>query len=149
MRPQWLLAVALAFALGGCARLASNQAASEPAPASAEPAAPAADQSRPVVSSDGFKGEIIGYPAPGSKFSRVAIGMPIREVEDRIGSPSDTAAHITGKAFIPFYFGGDTSMTELFYKGEGQLSFTPANFGSSDLRLERIIVNRNEIGYAH
>jgi hypothetical protein len=141
MRAFWCLAVVLAVA--GCAAGGSN------APARQSGASSAAAAGQRVKAADGFEGEIIGRPAPGSKFSRVTIGMPIREVEDLIGQPNDVAGHITGKAFIPFYFGGDTSMTEAFYKGEGQLSYVPANFGSSAMRLERIIVDPNEAGYAH
>lgn len=143
MRAHWFLAVILVLA--GCAAGGSNT----PARQSGASQATSSGGGQRVKSADGFEGEIIGRPPPGSKFSRVAIGMAMREVEDRIGQPSDVAGHITGKAFIPFYFGGDTSMTEAFYKGEGQLSYVPANFGSSAMRLERIIVDPNEAGYAH
>lgn len=143
MRAFWMMAAALA--LVGCAAGGSNTSAR---PSGATQAASTAGAQK-VKSADGFEGEIIGRPAPGSKFSRVSIGMPMRQVEDLIGPPTDTAGHITGKAFIPFYFGGDTSMMEAFYKGEGQLSYVPANFGNSAMRLERIIVDPNEAGYAH
>lgn len=131
-------AVCLLLALAACAR---GQQAS--------PAAASTGNDHEVVGQNGTKGEVIGTPAPGSKFSRVQVGMPMRQVTDLIGQPNDTAGHITGKAFIPFYFGGDTSMTETFYKGEGQLSFAADTIGSSALKLVRIIVDPTEQGYAH
>jgi hypothetical protein len=54
-----------------------------------------------------WEGEITGKPAPGSKFTQLQIGMPMRQVMDLIGQPSDQGAYITGKAWIPFYFGSD------------------------------------------
>ncbi len=105
--------------------------------------------SQTVTGIGGTRGEIIGTPRPGSKFSRVQIGMPLRQVTDTIGEPTDTAAHITGKAFIPFYFGGDSALFEAFYKGEGQLSFASDTIGNSAQKLVRIIVDPNEQGYAH
>lgn len=94
-------------------------------------------------------GTIIGTIRPGSKFSRVQIGMGLKQVQDIIGVPDDHSTHITGKAFIPFYFGGDTYMMELYYKGEGQLSFAPTALGSGIDTLVRIINDPSEAGYAH
>ena len=54
-----------------------------------------------------YEGEITGNPAPGSKFSQLKIGMGFRQVQDIAGPPTDQGAYITGKAFIPFYFGSD------------------------------------------
>jgi len=130
--------------LAGCAARQSTAPASAPAPASSTPG------STTVKSPDGSTtGEMIGTPSPGSKFSRVRIGMALRQVQDLIGQPNDVASHITGKAFIPFYFGGDTTMTELFYKNEGQLSFAAPTIGSTAVQLIRIVVNPSEQGYAH
>jgi len=75
--------------------------------------------------------------------------MPMRQVTDLIGQPTDTDAHITGKVFIPFYFGGDTSQVEVFYKNEGHLTFTGAHFAAAPNRLSEIHVNPAETGYAH
>jgi hypothetical protein len=137
-------ALVAVLVLAGCAGQGGGMQAG-PAPAGGRQAA--ADQV--VTGQNGVRGDIIGTPAPGSKFSRVRIGMPMKQVEDLIGPPSDTAGHITGKAFIPFYFGGDTHMLEAFYRGEGQLSYAPANFGTSAYQLVRIIVDPSEQGYAH
>lgn len=83
---------------------------------------------RVVKSKDGtIEGEIIGKPAPKSKFAKLQIGMTPEEVEKLIGKADDTDTHTTGKAFIPFHFGGDKRRMEAFYKHEGQLTFSNTN----------------------
>jgi len=109
-----------------------------------------ANAPRKVKSMDGsFDGEMVGTPAPGSKFARVQIGMHLRQVEDLIGRADDTDSHITGKQFIPFYFGGDMHRLEAFYKGEGVLTFSPEHLGGDANRLIKITVDPSETGYAH
>jgi len=56
---------------------------------------------------DGWEGEIIGNPAPGSKFGQLKIGMSSKQAMDIAGTPTDQSSCITGKAFIPFFFGSD------------------------------------------
>jgi hypothetical protein len=92
---------------------------------------------------------LVGTPAPGSKFAKLDIGMPMKEVFDLIGAPTDTSANVTGKAFIPFYFGGDSVRSVAYYRGEGQLVFTRKNIGTSTFRLYAIRVDPSESGYAH
>jgi hypothetical protein len=75
-------------------------------------------------------------PTPGSPFSKLKIGMSRRQVEQLIGFPDHTSSHITGKQFIPFYFGGDTRRTEASYKGQGILTYdNNSRFGSTDTLL--------------
>jgi hypothetical protein len=76
-----------------------------------------------------FSGEITGIPAPGSRFTQLQIGMGMRQVEDIVGRPTDQGAYITGKAFIPFYFGSDRTRFELIYKGQGRLIFAGGGVG--------------------
>lgn len=105
--------------------------------------------SRTVKSVDGsFDGEMIGTPAVGSKFSRVKIGMRSAEIERMIGPPDDSEGHITGKQFIPFFFGGDTHRREAFYKGEGILTYSPQHMGGEPNTLIRIIADPTESGVA-
>jgi predicted small lipoprotein YifL len=95
-----------------------------------------------------FEGEITGVPVAGGRFSQLQIGMGIRQVMDICGPPSDQGAYITGKAFIPFYFGSDRSRYELFYKGQGRLIFAGGavgNYGGGNLVW--IINSANESGY--
>jgi len=77
-----------------------------------------------------YEGEITGIPAPNSKFTQLQIGMGMRQVTDIAGPPTDQGAYITGKAFIPFYFGSDRHRYELIYKGEGRLIFAGGSFGN-------------------
>ena len=102
-----------------------------------------------VVGRNGVEGEINGTVVRGSKFSQVQIGMGATEVESIIGKPDDTDSHITGKQFIPFYFGGDGSREEAFYRGQGQLTYTHTSIGSTQLVLIGITVDPTERGFAH
>lgn len=76
-----------------------------------------------------WEGEITGKPAPGSKFTKLKIGMPMKEVTDLIGQPTDQGAYVTGKAWIPFYFGSDRHRYEMIYKGQGRLIFAGGSMG--------------------
>ena len=94
-----------------------------------------------------WQGEIAGVPAASSRFTKLKIGMPQKQVTDLIGEPTDQGAYVTGKAFIPFYFGSDKSRWEMVYKGQGRLIFSnQAGFGSG-FYLTWIIHNANEPGY--
>jgi len=88
-----------------------------------------------------------GTPAPGSKFAKLKMGMPMSEVVALIGPPTSQTTHTTGKSFIPFYHGGDTYRTEYFYKHEGQLTFSPAAMGDSNLLLIFMRVDTKNSGY--
>ncbi|GAA5167390.1 hypothetical protein [Viridibacterium curvum] len=95
------------------------------------------------------EGEITGKPAKTSKFTRLKIGMTMNEVTKAIGQPSDQGTYITGKAFVPFYFGSDRYRYELVYKGQGRLIFAgEGGFGWSwgNGTLIWIIHNANEAG---
>ena len=145
------LALAL-VALGGCA---SQQTAQTPVPATPAPSAPnqqspaatapknATEAGRSAKSQDGsFEGEVVGNPAPGSKFSKVKIGMSFREVTRLIGAPDDMQRYETGKRWIPFYFGNDAQRVETLYRKEGCLTFTGGNvFGGGGEQLIRIQVD--------
>ena len=61
---------------------------------------------------------------PGSKFSKIKLGLTQIQVREMIGKPNKENTHSSGKQFIPFYFGEDRSqVTEYFYKNEGILRF--------------------------
>jgi hypothetical protein len=95
-----------------------------------------------------YDGEITGIPAPNSKFTQLKIGMGFRQVQDLAGPPTDQGAYITGKAFIPFYFGSDRTRSEFVYKGQGRLIFAGGSFGDlSGGNLIWIINCATEPGY--
>ena len=102
---------------------------------------------RKVKTKEGLEGEIVGMPAAKSKFAKLQIGMPQRQVEDLIGAPSDMKTYVTGKAWIPFYFGKDTYRFETFYKHEGRLTFEGGGITGSSGKLIRITVDTSEDGY--
>lgn len=100
-----------------------------------------------VTGRGGWEGEITGKPFPGSKFTKLEIGMPRDEVERIVGPPTDEGAYVTAKAFIPFYYGSDTNRVELAYKGQGRLVFAhDGSWGPGTYYLTWIIYNENDSG---
>lgn len=68
-----------------------------------------------------------GTPAPpDSPLAKVTAGMHPREVEAILGPPDGESAYVTGKAFIPFYYGRDRSRQAYFYKAVGRVVFQGA-----------------------
>ena len=96
-----------------------------------------------------WEGEITGKPFPGAKFAKLKIGMSRAQVDDLIGKPTDEGAYISGKAFIPFYFGSDRVRFQLAYKGQGRLVVaSDAGFGTTaGGHLTWIIYGPTESGY--
>jgi hypothetical protein len=98
-----------------------------------------------------WEGEIVGTPV--AKFAQLQIGMGSRQVMDICGPPTDQGAYITGKAFIPFYFGSDRTRFELIYKGQGRLIFAGGGGYAGDWsaygggNLIWIINSASESGY--
>lgn len=83
-----------------------------------------------VKSKDGsFDGEIYGTIPASSKWSKLQIGMHQSEVERIIGVSRNVRAYVTGKAFIPFYFGSDSHRYEVVYPGQGSVAYTGGSFG--------------------
>jgi hypothetical protein len=103
---------------------------------------------RTVKGINDFEGEITGNPAKNSKFTGLQIGMSLRQATDIAGPPTDQGVYMTGKAWIPFYFGGDRHRFEMTYKGQGRLIFAGGSMGDfSSGNLIWIIHNANESGY--
>jgi hypothetical protein len=94
-----------------------------------------------------WEGEITGKPAPGSKFTQIKIGMPMKQVMDIVGQPTDQGAYITGKAFIPFFWGSDRYRYELVYKGQGRLVFAGSSGFDTSASLIWVIHSAAEQGY--
>ena len=85
---------------------------------------------------------------PTSDFSKIGLGWSQKRVHDTIGSPTDTRNYITGKAFIPFYFGSDNARVEDLYKGEGRIIYAGGSgIGSQGYTVFKIIYDPNESGY--
>lgn len=83
-----------------------------------------------MKSKDGtFEGEVYGTIPPGSKWARLQIGMHQSEVERILGVTANIRAYVTAKAWIPFYFGGDSHRYEAVYAGQGSVAYTGGSFG--------------------
>ena len=51
------------------------------------------------------------------------------EVERILGATPNIRAYVTGKAFIPFYYGTDRHRYEAVYAGQGSVAYTGGSFG--------------------
>ncbi len=143
-RNNWIISAVCLIFLFGCASWQKAETTKTKLP---QTSVEAKADIRAVKSADGLiNGEIVGTPAPDSKFSQLQIGMTLVQVENLIGRPNDTDSRITGKQYQPFYFGGDTQRTEAFYKGEGQLTFSNIHPDSAADTLIRIIVKPDASG---
>ena len=153
----------MALAMAGCAQTGRSAPSTETRPA-AQPTTVAAgmnangevvDSSKVGAGSgqkvkgiNNWEGEITGKPAPRSQFTKLQVGMSMRQVSDLAGAPTDRGAYITGKAWIPFYFGSDRHRYELVYKNQGRFIFAGCSLGNfTGGNLIWIIHNRNEPGY--
>ena len=149
MRSRFFLAIAVilsVFMLIGCQTMKKSESTTAPTPAPA-PAASSGDTQK-VKGINNWEGEITGKPAPGSKFTKLKIGMGLKQVTDLIGQPTDQGAYVTGKAWIPFYYGSDRYRHEMVYKGLGRLIFAGGSAGDySAGNLITIIHNAKESGY--
>jgi hypothetical protein len=64
-----------------------------------------------------------------------------------LGPPTDQETTVTGKAFIPFYFGGDATVTRMHYKGLGRVYVSgAAAFGGGE-RVLKIAYDPQESGF--
>ncbi len=169
-RPRCALAAVSLAALfvAGCGSMPIGSGSSS-APSPAPAAAPAGPKVGPGMNAAGevvdsskveagygqkvkgrgdWEGEITGKPKPGAPFTKLQIGMSMKEVTDLVGQPTDSGAYMTGKAWIPFYFGSDRHRFEMVYKGQGRLIFAGGSLGNfTGGNLIWIIHNSSEGGY--
>ncbi|HHJ38540.1 MAG: hypothetical protein AXA67_08235 [Methylothermaceae bacteria B42] len=131
----------------GCATQGSsgsNQSAAKEAPVAQ------ADKSSAKIqrgtSPTDFSSEDIPANSP---FAKVKKGMSEGRVYDLIGQPSEIKTYLTGKTWIPFYFGPDTHRKEALYKGQGRIVFTPSGaLGTGVYKVFKVIYDPTEDGYA-
>ena len=129
-----LLSVAFFFAL--------NAACSHPHPQSGDQStAKSGTQADP---NDSHKGN---PPPANSPLAKIQVGMTDTEVRKILGEPDDANGYITGKAFIPYYSGPDTSRTDWLYKGKGRVVFSRNRY-SGTLKVVRVDYNPSESGVA-
>ena len=83
-------------------------------------------------------------PPAGSALSKVELGWTDTQVRKQLGEPDNSNAYMTGKAWIPFYYGPDTHRTDWMYKGKGRVVFS-RNRWSGALKVIRVLYNPNEL----
>jgi uncharacterized protein YgiM (DUF1202 family) len=88
-----------------------------------------------------------GSPAPaGSKLAQVDLGMSEAEVTNILGEPTSRDNYQTGKAWIPYYYGSDTSRLDYKYENLGVVVFGRNRY-SGKTRVIRVDYDPNEDGY--
>jgi hypothetical protein len=130
-----------ALGLAGCANKGGGTAAApaeQSAPAQKAPAQQAAP-AKPAPTK--------GAPAPaGSKLAKVQKDMSPEQVREIMGAPTSEKSYVTGKAFIPYYYGADAGTnTEWAYKGVGRVVFGVNKYTRST-RVIRIDYDPTEDG---
>jgi hypothetical protein len=129
---RWIVVGTCALVLAGCAERASRPAernAAAPPPADATANAPTP-------------------PPPGTPLARITKGMAMSDVAQILGQPTDQNQYVTGKAFIPFYYGDDVSRIEWHYKGLGRVVFTGGGaWGQRGGQVEWVDYDPKETGY--
>jgi hypothetical protein len=93
-----------------------------------------------------------GDPGPATTarpgdFSVVRHGMSMEEVVDLIGPPTATTSRVTGKAWAPFYYGGDTARMFALYKGRGRIVFSNDSRYAPVWRVIEVVEDPRESGY--
>ena len=124
-REKTALAAAVSIAvLVGCAHRNDGQ----PAPASSSSAKSAPAQQQAATAAK---------PIPkGHPFAKIQEGMSDSDVKKILGDPSDRHDYVTGKAFIPYYYGSDTSRSDWIYKGKGHVVFVRNRYTNNLTVLE-------------
>jgi hypothetical protein len=84
-------------------------------------------------------------PPAGSPLCKVDSGMSDSEVRKVLGEPDRTNGYMTGKAWIPFYHGPDTTRSDWTYNGQGRVVFSRNRY-SGNLKVVRVIYNPDESG---
>jgi hypothetical protein len=130
MRSSVIAMLVLSVSLAACAERAAQPDRQATAPAAAE------SKAAPVP------------PPPDSPLAKVHKGMRMGQVAEILGQPTDQNQYVTGKAFIPWYYGDDVSRVEWHYKGVGRVYFTGGGaFGQGGGEVEWVEYDPQESGY--
>jgi outer membrane protein assembly factor BamE (lipoprotein component of BamABCDE complex) len=79
-----------------------------------------------------------------SPLAKINIGMSDANVRGILGEPTKQNAYMTGKGWIPFYYGPDTSRTDYVYKGIGRVVFSRNKY-SGLLKVIDALYNPSEL----
>lgn len=135
MRAQWRLVAIAAFALASFACANAGGGGGGDASAATADAKPAA-----------AKQAVSDTPIPaGHPLAKVEKGMSDDQVVAILGQPDHRNHYMTGKAWIPYNFGGGDKMrSDFIYKGKGRVVFTQ-NQWSGRLSVIKVVYDPNEM----
>lgn len=85
-------------------------------------------------------------PIPGTPLARVELGMSESQVRKIIGEPTSQKNYVTGKAWIPHYYGSDASRVDYKYKNVGIVVFSRNRY-SGGTSVIRVDYDPNEDGF--
>jgi outer membrane protein assembly factor BamE (lipoprotein component of BamABCDE complex) len=89
------------------------------------------------------KAGTMAAPPAGSAMAKVTVGMTDAQVRKEMGDPDNTTAYMTGKAWIPFYYGPDTHRADWIYNGKGRVVFSRNRY-SGGLKVIDVRYDPNE-----
>ena len=78
-----------------------------------------------------------------SPLAKITLGMNDEQVRAILGSPDASNAYMTGKSWIPFYYGSDTSRTDWLYAGQGRVVYSRNRY-SGGLKVIRVMYDPND-----
>ena len=84
-------------------------------------------------------------PPAGSKLAKVAVGMKPDQVKEIMGDPANQTTYMTGKMWIPWYF-GPTHQTDWKYKGVGRVVFVNNRWSGQIQSVTRVDYDPAEDG---
>ncbi len=84
-------------------------------------------------------------PPAGHKLAKVAVGMTPAQVKEILGEPTNQTTYMTGKAWIPWYF-GPTHQTDFKYKGVGRVVFVNNRWSGQIQSVTRVDYDPAEDG---
>ena len=78
-----------------------------------------------------------------SPLAKIELGMNDEQVRAVLGSPDDSNSYTTGKAWIPYYYGPDTSRSDWLYKDQSRVVFSRNRY-TGGLKVIRVTYNPND-----
>jgi hypothetical protein len=88
-------------------------------------------------------------PIPAdSPFAKIKEGMSSQEVVATIGPPTTSGGYQTGKAWIPFHYGGDNYRVDAHYKGIGWITYSSDSTFTSGMSVIEIHYDPTDPGFA-
>ena len=136
---------AVLVALAGCASPGGGSAATDKPAAkqTAQTTKPAAKQTAQTAKPAAKTAD--AAPPKGTKLAKIAIGMTDIDVRKAIGEPDSAKNYMTGKAWIPFYWGPDVARADWVYKGQGRVVFSRNRY-TGGLKVIKVTYDPSQAG---